>query len=331
MPQPIKNGNGLNLRGDDADSTYVENYLSGRTCDDTLTGGSATNGGQVNNHLSSGRGDDTLTGGSATNGGSAYNDLSSGKGNDALTGGSATNGGYVENYLSGGTGDNTLIGGTATNGGYVYNYLSGGTGDNTLTGGSATNGGSVSNTFYLDRLDIGDQVTGGGSGTDNGLFANGTTAADNLVISATGWTLNGTALAISGIQIFGYSADDGNDLIDANQSGFTGSHLDGAFGNDTLIGSSGDDYLGGGWDQMTDTFVFNLNSGNDNIVDFSAGSDIDHDIIDLSAYGFTSLEEVRAQTQDYDWYSVIDLDASNSVTLYNVSSSALMSDNFIFA
>jgi hypothetical protein len=122
----------------------------------------------------------------------------------------------------------------------------------------------------------------------------------------------------------------------------TGGNADGATAYNYLYGGTGDDTLTGGnssnggsvenylrGDDGTDTFVFNSSSGQSTIYDFTAGSGTDHDIIDASAYGFQSLDEVVANTTDYSGYCVIQLDQGNSVTLVGVAKDAFTSDDFI--
>ncbi len=152
-------------------------------------------------------------------------------------------------------------------------------------------------------------------------------------------TLIGSSSNTNGASVTNFlSGDTGNHILtggSATNGASVTNDIHGDEGSDTLISGSGNDTLfgGGGWGSYaeTDTFLFGLNSGRDSIGVFAAGSELGHGVIDLSAYGFTSLSEVIAQTQEDGGNSVINLDASNGVTLYSVSASALMSDSFIFA
>ena len=76
-----------------------------------------------------------------------------------------------------------------------------------------------------------------------------------------------------------------------------------------------------------DTFVFAPANGDDFIHAFRQS---DHDMIDVSAYGFTSLVDM---TITFDGANTkIDFDATNSVTLVGfVDPSALHASDFIFA
>jgi Ca2+-binding RTX toxin-like protein len=258
---------GVTLTGNDTAGGYIVNELHGGTGDDTLTGGNASYGGEVVNYLFGEDGNDILTGGNADGGGgffffpsAAYNYLYGGTGEDALIGGNASNSAVVYNYLYGGTGD-TLIAGTASSGGsvinnlfgddgnntltggsadddgtLVYNRLYAGTGDDILTGGTSSNGADVVTEFHLDDLSVGDHVYGGG--TDE-LETYGTSADDNLTVSASGWILNGSSpLDIIGIQEFHFDAGDGNDFIDLSQSGLKYVDIHDGAGNDIITGTS---------------------------------------------------------------------------------------------
>jgi serralysin len=76
-----------------------------------------------------------------------------------------------------------------------------------------------------------------------------------------------------------------------------------------------------------DNFVFALNSGNDDINDFRQS---DFDSIDVSAYGFTSLDDMTITGDGTN--TRIALDADNSVTLVGFADpSELHASDFIFA
>ena len=127
--------------------------------------------------------------------------------------------------------------------------------------------------------------------------------------------------------------------------------LSGNVGNDTLTGTSGNNVIrgshgadtingGAGDDQLTgdesidiglpknDTFVFDLNSGNDTITDFEAGA-TGPDIIDVSAYGITGTGDFLSLTDD-GTNTLIQIDANNSITLLDVLVADLDNDDFVF-
>jgi serralysin len=76
-----------------------------------------------------------------------------------------------------------------------------------------------------------------------------------------------------------------------------------------------------------DTFVFAPGNGADFIHDLRQG---DHDRIDVSAYGFSSLVDMMITFDGVN--TRIDFDATNSVTLVGFADpSALHASDFIFA
>ncbi len=138
---------------------------------------------------------------------------------------------------------------------------------------------------------------------------------------------------------------DGNDLISAGRGD---DHVDGGTGNDRIyagkgddivIGGAGDDVLFGGRGDDTieggagndfmkggrgaDTFIFNAGDGQDVI----RGFNVHEDVIDLSALGIDSIDDLDISggrsTQ-------IDLGDGNSIDLVRVNVDSLSEDNFIF-
>jgi Ca2+-binding RTX toxin-like protein len=113
-------------------------------------------------------------------------------------------------------------------------------------------------------------------------------------------------------------------------------------GDDTLISGTGIDHMWGDAQFINgvaasptaatgtvitgaDTFVFVLNSGNDDIKDFRQG---DQDKIDVGARGFTSLADMTIIDTGDD--TKIEFDATNSVTLVGFDG-PLQAAGFIFA
>ena len=106
-------------------------------------------------------------------------------------------------------------------------------------------------------------------------------------------------------------------------------------GNDTLISGTGTDHMWGDAQFIVgntvatgaDTFAFAPGNGNDDINDFRQS---DHDRIDVTAYGFTSLDDMMMTVDGAN--TRIDFDATNSVTLVGFADpSALHASDFIFA
>ncbi|MBS7538695.1 calcium-binding protein [Ancylobacter lacus] len=114
-------------------------------------------------------------------------------------------------------------------------------------------------------------------------------------------------------------------------------------GNDRLDGGTGDDKLygdvSGTIDADTtviggnDTFVFQPGSGADTIYDFGqvAGSGTGDDLIDVSAYGYSSFGELNV-TGNGTSTVTIDFGSGNSVTVQNRANTALTLDasDFVF-
>ena len=136
-----------------------------------------------------------------------------------------------------------------------------------------------------------------------------------------------------------YSGDEG-DTFDASGSTdaavrFT---LTGGAGDDVLTGGAGDDIVtGGAGDDIVsggtagtgdgaDHFVFAPDSGNDEIVDFNAGSG---DIIDIAGYGFSSFEQLQEEGR------ITVMDGQTHITLgdndsIEVHETGLTADDFMF-
>ena len=91
------------------------------------------------------------------------------------------------------------------------------------------------------------------------------------------------------------------------------------------------DQLSGG--PNDDTFVFNVGSGNDTIIDFNRGNEVlgEHDIIDVRAYGFSDWNALQAVITDNGQfgYALIQLSATDSIDLYGVVTADLHQTDFI--
>ena len=133
------------------------------------------------------------------------------------------------------------------------------------------------------------------------------------------------------------SGGEGNDVLSGNDNADT---LDGGIGNDTLSGDSGDDTLygqvgddvldgGAGIDRLfggagNDQLVFDsneLNTGENNVVHFSGGSDFDvllvdsnnqSNMIDMSHNAFQELEGVKINSSDTELSLALDKIAANN-------------------
>jgi Ca2+-binding RTX toxin-like protein len=96
--------------------------------------------------------------------------------------------------------------------------------------------------------------------------------------------------------------------------------LDGGRGDDRLRGGYGADRLTGG--PGDDLFVFRDVGGHSHITDFAAGK-FSEDVIDLSAFGFSSFRELHRATFDQGGDVVIELGRQQTLTLDNVSEAEL--------
>ncbi|MFD3263383.1 Ig-like domain-containing protein [Phenylobacterium ferrooxidans] len=108
-------------------------------------------------------------------------------------------------------------------------------------------------------------------------------------------------------------------------------------GDDMVTGGAGDDliylsergYFRG--DYGSDTVVVGPGSGHDQLHGFRPGAGPGHDVIDLSAYGFSSLAQVLNAAAGDDSYGIrIQLDGANSITVADISLNEFTADNFVF-
>jgi len=131
----------------------------------------------------------------------------------------------------------------------------------------------------------------------------------------------------------GNSKDDiyggsGNDFIQGNEGtdiiyGGAGSDtIRGGKGSDTINGGSGDDIMYGDWG--SELFIFDLNSGNDTLINFK----LENDVADVSAYGFASADGVLANITYTATDAILHLDDNNSITMLDISESDLWKADF---
>ena len=277
------------------------NVLNGAAGDDTLVGANGADtlsGGQGRDALSGGWGDDLLYGQDAGD------NIWGGGGNDTLEGANGWDnlwGGAGNDILSGGWGNDRLFGqdgGDRMWAGGGSDTLDGGNGWDNLWGGSGND--EMSGGLGSDRLygqDGGDNIWAGGG--------------NDTVDGGSGWD-----------KLWGGSG------ADAITGGWGNDVLYGQDGSDTLTGNQGDDLLVGG--AANDTFVFSSGGGNDTVSDFAAGAASD-DILDVSAFSISSLAQVAGLSSQVNADTVIDFDASTSVTLLGVNLVDLHEDDFLFA
>ncbi|MGH1351249.1 MAG: hypothetical protein ACRBBN_10620 [Methyloligellaceae bacterium] len=139
-------------------------------------------------------------------------------------------------------------------------------------------------------------------------------------------------------RIFGLDGDDtltGNDGDDLLHGGDGADILSGGQGNDQLFGSAGNDLISGdaGNDILsgglgTDTFIFDINWGNDVITDYNMGEQGD-DLIAFNAAIFSDFGELsNAATQSGD--DIFISYGSDTLLIQDTSVDELNADGFLF-
>jgi Ca2+-binding RTX toxin-like protein len=227
-------------------------------------------------------------------------------------------GNTLDNTMTGNSGANRLDGGVGndTLGGLGGNdLLIGGLGNDRLLGGLGADnlrGGGGNDIYYVDNA--GDDVSeAGGSGGDT-VFTTVSftlpTAVEKLVLAGTG-NIDGTGNALVNRMQGNIGANvldgaGGNDIINGGLGADT---VKGGDGNDVLIGDSGNDHLtgGAGVDKLIggtgndvldvgdgaglDTVAFAPGSGSDVVNGFDNSLLGAHDLLDVSAFGYTNFAD----------------------------------------
>jgi Ca2+-binding RTX toxin-like protein len=304
--------------GTDTVSSSAGFYLYANLENLTLTGnaqfgvgnewGNVLRGNAMENLLIAGAGGDLVYGGGARDaifgeagadvlyGDAGVDYIVAGLGNDTLYGGADAD------EIYGQEGDDLIYGGDD----FATDILVGGDGNDTIDGGLAWDqmyGGPGNDTFYVSQQ-VDWVFEQPGEGTD-------TVIAD----SPNGYYLfaNVENLTLVGNTPFGVGNELGN-LIIGNAIGNT--LLAGA-GNDTLDGGAGLDIL---WGQAgADTFRVGKGTGTDIIADFQVGTDK----LDVSAFGFTSLAQLKARMVQVSNDVALDLGNGDQVILLGVAASAI--------
>jgi hypothetical protein len=262
------------LRGDDSlygnggdDQLYGGNdndYLAGGSGNDYLDGGNGNDylaGGSGNDHLIDSSGNNTLIGGDGNDRISAYlgsNLIFGDSGNDTIFVYSVAN---QQNTINGGDGTDTLITSYAAQKRGVNLHLA--SGDGTVNHETYTSIESfdVTLTSRADYLDA-SAVTGGitvhtQGGADTIIGGSGTDTLDASFSAPVHAVLSGDSgtigdLSYSSIEEFQFSLSSGTDYVDASAL-TNGIYMHSGDGDDTLIGSQGqdtlyaDDYAPFGW------------------------------------------------------------------------------------
>jgi Ca2+-binding RTX toxin-like protein len=190
------------------------------------------------------------------------------------------------------------------------------------------------------------QVGGGRLSGDSGTSMSDNTQGGDDILTA---IVNGEPAALSASLVgdaptMSGSAHGGNDTLNGASTpdrlwGDAMSYAPSAPGSitggtDVLNGGGGNDNLWGG--PNNDTFVFNAGSGADVIQDFDQGNlavgstALEHDVIDVAAYGFTDWTTLSSLISDNSsGDAVIHLSANDTITLNGVRTADLNATDFI--
>jgi len=184
--------------------------------------------------------------------------------------------------------------------------------------------------------DTGESIDGG-SGTDALRFVS-TTAGQTLTLGSSitnveeieisnsaGINTGATALNIDASAVSGAYVLTGNNGANVLTAGSGNNTVAGGGGNDVITGGAGNDVLTGG--SGGDTFVFKAGFGQDTVTDFTAGAG-SGEVIEIQDGMFTDFAAVQAASQQVGSDVVITVDASNTITLQNVTLANLHQDNF---
>ncbi len=320
---------GGSMGGDSIDGGTGNDSILLAGNDETVLGGSGNDtiysNNTANNIIDAGSGDDQIHGGTGLGSliagsgndtiwsGSGDESISAGEGNDLIFGGS-----FGDDSIDAGDGDDSiqLAGGNdsifAGSGNDTIitsdgtETISAGDGNDLIFGGSLGNDsiyGGEGNDTIIANSDIGQDSIDGGAGNDL-IFGQVT---GNATVTASILQFNANAVFhlqhIEDIKLIG---DSGNNVLDASAASAR-VYLDGAGGNDSLIGGLGDDVLvgGSGVDYLAggagnDTYLFfnsqassqtvfeSANAGSDTLDFSSVMSSINLDLSSTSAQAAAS-------------------------------------------
>ena len=209
-----------------------------------------------------------------------------------------------DDALQGGTSDDTMTGGTGADT-FVFDEASG---NDTITDFSTTEGDKIDLTAFTASI------------TWQQLQSKITTVTDpNDPNTVTGVQIDlsdfgGGTITLNGItSVSDLTAD--MFVLDDYAGGDDDDTIEGTFRDDTLMGGGG-----------ADTFVFDEDSGDDTITDFTAGTDK----IDLSAFtDITSIGDLRGFQAGNDAVIFLGFNGGGSITLQGVQLGELSASDFI--
>jgi VCBS repeat-containing protein len=104
--------------------------------------------------------------------------------------------------------------------------------------------------------------------------------------------------------------------------------INGSSGHDVLTSTHGDEIMSG--KAASDTFVFSIDNGHDQITDFQTGGGLGQtkDIVDLRAAGFTGYSDLIQHLHETAAGTQISMHDGGSILLKGIHENALLADNF---
>ena len=159
---------------------------------------------------------------------------------------------------------------------------------------------------------------------DNGYALMAQNWIDALLANATvtGTTFNGTAEKIDPTVTAVRGSESGDQLLGDNSANL----LDGGGGNDQLVGRGGNDVLIGGTGR--DNFIFGADFGDDEIIDFDAGSG--GDVLTFAGLGVSSFSDLSSYYIESGAGTTFSFGSEETLLLANVAFSTLDAGNFMF-
>ncbi len=314
------------VAGGDAQGDTIIGFenAAGGNGDDLLTGNGGANrlfGDAGADTLRGWGGDDTIEGGTAADnllGGQGFDQLSYASslqgvtidiGTGAASGGDAEGDVYsgIEGAIGSAFADIITAGpgGASLSGGDGDDILTGGAGDDTIAGGAGT-----------DLLD-------GGAGIDTLSYAGFGGWVSISLPSSTAYEFYGTIDGLANFEnVVGSSYGDsiyGDEAANAIDGGAGGDYIIGFSGNDLLTGGEGDDFFHVDW-----------NAGNDIILDFHAGDDMEDEIGLGFGFEFDTFSEVIAVATQSGADTILNFTPETRLTLVGVDMATLTEADFYF-
>jgi len=204
-----------------------------------------------------------------------------------------------------------------------YTLLASGAPTNTITGTAAAD--TLTGTSGNDLIDGagGADTMSGGAGDDTYIVSDPNAKAVesygggiDTVKSSVTYTLPDYVenLTLTGSAAINATGNSQSNIIIGNDAANV---ITGGLGNDILTGGGG-----------ADTFVFNAGDGSDVITDFTPGSGLGHDVIQLNGFAFTSFSDIQAAMTQVGNDVYLALTSQDTLVLRNTTISSFTSDDF---